>query len=98
MTRWVSDASDRPRPPSSAPQRIDVERTRSVSRWWSVKMSALVVTWLLRNPSGQLAVEADVVRVSDGITTIHLTPRESARASTTRGSARREQCLKPRGY
>jgi hypothetical protein len=64
-------------------------------------MSALPVTWLLRNPRGQVApeaVEADIVRVSDGITTIYLTPRESAGASTSRGSGRREQCLKPRGY
>lgn len=63
--------------------------------------AALRVTWLLRNPGGQVApeeVEGDIVRVSDGITTIYLTPRESAGASTSRGSARREQGLKPGGY
>ena len=67
----------------------------------SVMTAALRVTWLLRNPGGQVApeeVEGDIVRVSDGITTIYLTPRESAGASTSRGSARREQCLKPGGY
>jgi hypothetical protein len=40
-------------------------------------MSALPVTWLLRNPRGQVAseaVEADIVRVGDGITTIYWRP------------------------
>jgi hypothetical protein len=55
-----------------------------------VVTSALQVTWLLQNPCGQVApeaVEADIVRVGDGITTIYLTPRESAGASTSRGRA-----------
>ena len=64
-------------------------------------MSAVPLTWLLRSPRGQEApevVEGDIGRVSDGITTVYGAPRESAAASMSRGSARREQCLKSGRY
>ena len=40
---------------------------------------AIVVTRLLENPLGELApdgVRGDIVRVSDGVATVYLTPRE----------------------
>jgi len=44
----------------------------------------LQVTRLLQNPLGQVApdgAEGDIVRVSDGVKTIYLTPREYAKAT-----------------
>ena len=44
----------------------------------------LQVTRLLQNPLGQVApegAEGDIVRISDGTTTIYLTPREYARTT-----------------
>lgn len=42
-------------------------------------MTPLVVTRLLQNPLGQVALpgeRGDIVRVSDGVATVYLTPRE----------------------
>jgi hypothetical protein len=42
-------------------------------------VNALEVTWLLQNPLGEPAppgARGDIVRISDGLATIYLTPRE----------------------